>query len=61
MECADILFLSDEYIGDDYGSFLWELAHTYHPEVIVLGRGDKGAAMYQRELNHIFDNYGFFN
>lgn len=53
MECADILFLSDENIGDDYGFFLWELAHTYRPEVIVLGRGAKGAAMYLRETNQI--------
>jgi ribokinase len=53
MEHADILFLSDENIGDDYGAFLWELAQTYHPEIIVLGRGAKGAAMYLRESNAI--------
>ena len=53
MECADILFFSDENIGDNYGSFLWELAHTYHPEVIVLGRGAKGAAMYLRDTDEI--------
>lgn len=48
MEAANILFLSDEGIGEDYASFLWELAHTYHSEVIVLGRGSRGAAMYLR-------------
>lgn len=53
MECADILFLSDEHIGENYGAFLWQLAHTYNCEVIVLGRGSKGAAMYQRGTDRI--------
>lgn len=53
MEFADILFLSDENIGDDYGSFLWQLAHTYNCKIIVLGRGSKGAAIYLRETDQI--------
>ena len=53
MECADILFLSDEGIGEYYQDFLWQLAHTYGPQVIVLGRGGKGAAMYLREDDRI--------
>lgn len=53
MECADILFLSDESIGDDYGAFLWQLAHTYDCKIIVLGRGSKGVAVYQRETDQI--------
>ena len=53
MECADILFLSDEGIGEDYGAFLWQLAHTYGSEVIVLGRGARGAAIYRRETDDI--------
>lgn len=53
MEYADILFLSDENIGDDYGAFLWQLAHTYNCEIIVLGRGNKGVAVYQRQTNRI--------
>lgn len=53
MECADILFLSDEHIGEDYGGFLWQLAHTYPSQIIVLGRGCRGAAIYQRETDHI--------
>lgn len=53
MECADILFLSDENIGDNYGSFLWQLAHTYDCKIIVLGRGSKGVAVYQRKTNQI--------
>ena len=53
MECADILFLSDEGIGDNYGPFLWQLAHTYNCKIIVLGRGNKGAAIYQRQTDQI--------
>lgn len=45
---ADIIFLSDEGVGEDYGGFLWQLAQTYDPAVIVLGRGSKGAAMYRK-------------
>lgn len=46
MACADILFLSDEGIGDDYRGFLWELGQLYHNQIIVLGRGGKGAALH---------------
>lgn len=53
MEYADILFLSDEHIGESYQDFLWELAHTYDCGIIVLGRGSRGAAMYLRETNQI--------
>lgn len=55
MEYADILFLSDENIGDDYQVFLWELAHTYGCRIIVLGRGAKGAAIYLRETDQIME------
>ena len=55
MESADILFLSDEGIGEDYAPFLWQLAHTYGCRVIVLGRGAKGAAMYLRESDAIME------
>ena len=55
MECADILFLSDEGIGEWYHDFVWQLAHTYHPQISVLGRGGKGAAMYLREENRIVE------
>lgn len=53
MEMADILFLSDEAIGEDYRPFLWQLAHTYSCHIIVLGRGSKGAALYLRETDSI--------
>lgn len=55
MECADILFLSDEGIGEWYQEFLWQLAHTYGCQIIVLGRGAKGAAMYLRQTNQIIE------
>lgn len=55
MEAADILFLSDEGIGEDYRGFLWALAETYPARVIVLGRGGKGAAMYLRRENRILE------
>lgn len=53
MECADILFLSDEGVGRNYEDFLLQLARTYGSEIIVLGRGDKGAAMYLRQTDRI--------
>lgn len=55
MENADILFLSDEGIGGDYRPFLTELGRTYGNSVIVLGRGEKGAAMYLRSSDRILE------
>ena len=48
LECADIVFLSDEAIGENWQSFLWELVGRYDPEILVLGRGSRGAALYVR-------------
>lgn len=53
LQCADIVFLSDEAIGDDYRPFLRRLAEAYPMKLIVLGRGGKGAAMYRRESDSI--------
>lgn len=53
LECADIVFLSDEVIGDDHRSFLRHLADTYPMKILVLGRGSKGAALYQRATDDI--------
>lgn len=55
LECADIVSLSDEAIGDDYEPFLRALAEHYGMKLIVLGRGGKGAAMYLRERNEILE------
>ena len=55
IEAADILFLSDEGIGERYQDFLWALAHSCGAGVIVLGRGSRGAAMYVRGENRIHE------
>ena len=49
MAHADILFLSDEAVGEDYREFIAQLAANYPCRIIVLGRGAKGAAIYLRE------------
>lgn len=54
MAYADILFLSDEGIGADYRGFLEALARTYGNEILILGRGGRGAAMYLRETGEIY-------
>ena len=53
MEHADILFLSDEAVGDGWRDFMLQLAGTYNCRIIVMGRGSKGAAMYLRETGEI--------
>lgn len=45
LEYTDILFLSDEAIGENYQDFLHSIAHTYGTKIIVLGRGSKGATL----------------
>ena len=53
MTAADILFLSDEGAGEDYAGFMRRLAERYGCQMIVMGRGSKGAAMYTRESGGI--------
>ena len=55
MRYADILFLSDEGVGEDYRGFIMELECTYGTKIIVLGRGSKGAAMYLNEQDRFFE------
>ena len=55
LECADIVFLSDEGIPGDYRAFLTVLAQAYPCRIIVLGRGEKGAAMYLRDSGRILE------
>ncbi len=55
LQNADILFLSDEGLGEDYGGFVMELARIYGNQIIVLGRGSKGAAMYVRAEDRFYD------
>ena len=53
MEHADILFLSDEAVGNGYREFLMQLADAYPCRIIVMGRGSQGAAIYLRETGEI--------
>lgn len=55
MEFADILFLSDEGIGEDYRPFLMELEQAYGAEILVLGRGSRGAAMYWKKEGRFYE------
>lgn len=55
MEYADILFLSDEHIRENFREFLYKLADTYPSQIIVLGRGSRGAAMYLRRTGEIVE------
>lgn len=55
MQHAHVLFLSDEGVGEDYRPFLTELARVYPAQILVIGRGGKGAAMYLRSEGRIFD------
>lgn len=55
MTAADILFLSDEGVGDDYQPLIRELAKVYDNEIIVMGRGSKGAALYIRGQSGILE------
>ncbi len=47
LQSADILFLSDEAISGDYVQFLHSIAAAYDTKIIVLGRGSKGAALWE--------------
>lgn len=55
MEHADILFLSDEAVGNGYRDFLMQLADAYPCRIIVMGRGAKGAAIYLRGTGQIIE------
>ena len=55
MECADILFLSDEAAGEDPCGFMEQLEETYRTPIIVMGRGSKGALMYLRDSNRFHE------
>ena len=55
MACADLLFLSDEAVGDNPYRFVEELEEAYHTPIIVMGRGSKGALMYLRDDNRFHE------
>ena len=51
MENANILFLSDEGLPCGPQEFVAALAGRYGSDIIVLGRGDKGASLYVKAEN----------
>ena len=55
MENANILFLSDEKVQDDYKAFVMSIEETYGNDIIVLGRGSKGALMYVKAENKFYE------
>ena len=55
MQYANILFLSDENINGDYKDFIMSLENSYGNDVIVLGRGDKGALMYVKAEKRFYE------
>ena len=55
MQCANILFLSDENIKSDYREFLMEIENKYNNDIIVLGMGSKGVLMYVKEENQFYE------
>ncbi len=55
MECANILFLSDEKVPDDYKAFVMSIEEKYCNDIIVLGRGSKGALMYVKEEDKFYE------
>ena len=46
MECADILFLSDERLPCSPAEFSAKLHERYNNRIIVIGMGEKGALLY---------------
>jgi ribokinase len=48
MKAADILFLSDEGVGEGIADLVGELADRYPARVIVAGCGAQGALLYDR-------------
>lgn len=55
MQYADILFLSDEAIGEKAEEFLMEIEKRYENDIIVLGQGSKGALMYVKKEGRFYD------
>lgn len=55
MECADILFLSDEAIKEPPQKVIERLEKRYNTKIIVMGQGGNGALMYVKEENKFYD------
>lgn len=55
MENANILFLSDEALPCEPKDFMRSIEEKYGNEIIVMGRGSKGALMYLKSENDFYD------
>lgn len=55
MMYSDLLFLSDENLPYEAERFIRELAALYHNKIIVLGRGSKGAMLYVKDEDKIYE------
>ena len=55
MQHANVLFLSDENIKGDYKEFIMDIENAYGNDIIVLGRGSKGALMYVKEEDKFYE------
>lgn len=53
MEYADILFLSDERLPCSADRFIRQLKETYPSKIIVIGMGEKGAMLYERDKDTV--------
>ena len=53
LECADIVFLSDEGLPCSPHDFLTALKNQYGMSIIVLGQGSSGATLYERSSDNI--------
>ena len=48
---ADILYFDDNAIEEDPFDFVSEMAEKYDPQIILLGQGEKGVILYDRDRN----------
>lgn len=55
MKNANILFLSDEGIDENYKDFLMTIEENFGNDIIVLGMGSKGALMYVKADNKFYE------
>lgn len=55
MEYSDILFLSDERISCEPEKFIRKIKDNYGCKIVVIGQGSKGALLYERESDTIYD------
>lgn len=54
MEAADILFMSDEALPYEPDRFIKDVASKYDNKIVVIGMGDKGAMLYEKNKNKLY-------